>query len=117
MGKFHISFAHKAILKRHNWSLLRGPIHSENASLNPLPPNVPDLEHHICQWTTNASQEDLSNAGVLNAPGIHSINVGFPDKKMSFSPNVPELDIAISQQIVVRFAFRKKLLQWYAKDL
>ncbi len=33
---------------------------------------------------------------------------------MSFSPNVPELDIALSQQIVVRFWFCKKLLQWYA---
>ncbi len=29
--------------------------------VNPLPPNVPDLEHQICQWTTNGSQEDLSN--------------------------------------------------------
>ncbi len=41
----------------------------------------------------------------------------FSDKEMSFSPNVPELDIAISQQTVVRFVFRKNLLQWYAKEL
>ena len=42
-------------------------------------------------------------------------NCRFSDKKMSFPPNVPELDITISQQIVVRS--RKKLLQWYAKEL
>ena len=28
-------------------------------TVNPLPPNVPDLEHQICQWTTNGSQEDV----------------------------------------------------------
>ncbi len=40
--------------------------------LNPLPPNIPDLEHHICQWTTNGSQEDLSNAGVFGLVWSHS---------------------------------------------
>ncbi len=27
-------------------------------TLNPLPQNVPDLEHQICQWTHKGSQED-----------------------------------------------------------
>ncbi len=40
--------------------------------INPIPPNIPDLEHQICQWTTNGSQEDLSNAGVFRLVWSHS---------------------------------------------
>ncbi len=34
---------------------------SSQTYVNPLPPNVPDLEHQICQWTTNGSQEDAKD--------------------------------------------------------
>ncbi len=66
-----------------------------------LPPNVPDLEHQMCQWTTKGSK---GSPTMMLKYYLHTqYKCRFPNKKMSFSPNVPELDIAIPQQIVGRW--------------